>query len=336
MSKHTAPTDGAPSAPVSVAETPQQHQATQPTPNQATPTLFYDSNPFTISIRGFQLLMKFAQSIVITILVLALFSFAFQTISQIVSSFTGSSASAQQDDVSETLDSINNELQLDSANRSAQDGLANLADDSSSIDGQATAAIGLIVVGVVGIILLISLPITVAFSAAFKGFVAAGTIAAIQNRHIAFGEALSAMANRFGTLFVAELIATLKIIGGFVLFIVPGIRAQLRYEALPYLIMNDNTLGAKAALAQTKELYTKHLMEVFGIRFFAGLIPGVGAAFAAGGIGLSMQQLQAYKQAKLATPKTHWLNYLGLMLMGGFLVLIAAPIVFLLVFLASQ
>ncbi len=137
------------------------------------------------------------------------------------------------------------------------------------------------------------------------------------------------MTNRFGTLFVAELIAILKIIGGYILFIIPGIRAQLRYEALPYVIMNDNTISAKAAVAQTKELYQKHLMEVFGIRFFAGIVPVIGQAFAAGGIGLSMQQLQAYKQAQLATPKTHWLNYLGLILFGLFFLFIFGIVILL-------
>ena len=274
----------------------------------------YDSNPFTISISGFQLLMKFAQSIVMTILVIGLLSFAFQFFGQVASSFTQDTASAQRDDSAESLDSIR-----DDAGQELDDSLEesfnlDFNNNSTNIDSEEVIGIVALVAGVVLIIFLVTIPISVAFSAAFKGFIAAGTVAAIHHRNISFGEALSAMASRYGTLFVAEFIALLRIFGGYLLFIVPGIRAQLRYEALPYLIMNDESLGARAAVSHTKELYTKHLMEVFGIKFFASIIPAIGQAFAAGGIGLSMQQLHTYKQANLATPKTHWLNYLGLIL----------------------
>jgi|GEM_PF-1096894 len=293
----------------------------------------YDSNPFTISISGFQLLMKFAQSIVITILVIGLLNFAFQFVGQIASSFTEETVSAQQDDSAESLDSIRNEtiqeleqsLSLDSSDSS-----------SSNIDSGEVVGIIALVVGVTIIILLVSIPISVAFSAAFKGFIAAGTVAAIQHRNISFGEALSAMTSRFGTLFAAEFIVLLKIIGGYLLLIVPGIRAQLRYEALPYVIMNDDSLGARVAISHTKELYNKHLMEVFGIKFFASIIPAIGQAFAAGGIGLSMQQLQTYKNAQLATPKTHWLNYLGLILGIALILLLGVLMAVLIAVVASS
>lgn len=315
-------------------QTTQTHDNTQVSSPETSPALPYDSNPFTISINGFQLLIKYAQSVVITILVLALLSFTLNLVGDIISSFSEKSASAQQDDVSETLDSLQDDFQLDFNDQDGQT-MQDIDSNSSPVDTQTIVNIALIVVGVVLVILLISLPIGIAFSAAFKGFVAAGMIAALQHRKISFGEAFSAMTSRFGTLFVAELIAILKIIGGYLLFIIPGIRAQLRYEALPYVIMSDSQIGAKAAISHTKDLYKNHLMEVFGIKFFAGIVPAIGQAFAAGGIGLSMQQLQAYKQAQLATPKTHWLNYLGVIL-GSLLLVGTAGLVIVIFMIVSS
>jgi hypothetical protein len=311
--------------PMPIPAQPSQPMQTNTTPQNTAPAagpLTYDSNPFTISIHGFQLLIKYAQSVVITILVLGLISFMFNFVGEIASFMPDNSASAQQDDVSETLNSLQDGAQLDYTGSYGEDGISDTgsldADNSTSSDvsGAAIATIVAIGIGIFLVVVLVTIPISVAFSAAFKGFIAAGMIAALQHRKISFGEALSAMANRFGALFGAELISTLKIIGGYILFIVPGVRAQLRYEALPYVIMNDPSIKAKEAISQTKDLYENHLMEVFGIKFFAGIIPAIGSAFAAGGIGLSMQQLQAYEKAQLATPKTHWLNYLGLLLVG--------------------
>lgn len=307
---------------VNTDDTIDSHQQPMNDAGTAT-TIPYDSNPFTISISGFQLLIKFAQSVVITIAVVGFASVMFQLLGQVVSTVV-ESASAQstqeQLNAGTCLDNDDclEEISSNTATNTVRTENSNIDDeDAAAIVGIAAIFIGIFIVS-----LIVFLPLIVAFNAAYKGFIAAGTIAAIQNRYIKFGEAFSEMGSRFGTLFLAELIASLKILGGFILFFVPGVRANLRYQALPYVIMWNKEIDANGAIATTKDLYKGHLMEMFGIQFFAGLIPIIGQAFAAGGTGLSLNQITAYKQANIATPKAHWLNYLGLIVAGVVLALV--------------
>lgn len=137
------------------------------------------------------------------------------------------------------------------------------------------------------------------------------------------------MGSRFATLYIALVITTLKVIGGYILFIIPGIRAQFRYAALPYVVMANEDLDYKQSVSLTKELYTKHLMESYGISTVGSLIPVIGQAVTASGFALSVEQLTNYKHANLPTPKTHWLNYLGLIFVFAiFLMLILAAVIF--------
>jgi hypothetical protein len=245
----------------------------------------YDSNPFTLSFKGFSLLVEFAKSVFITLIVLGILG----SIGNLFNSF----------DQNLTETSRSNETTI------AQEANFQLPELSEI----------LIIAGVVIGISIIVLLVSIVLSSVYKGFVSAGAVSASEKRMISFSEALNAMADRFTTLFKAEIITTLKIIGGYLLFIIPGVRAQLRYQAVPYLIMADPKLSASEAIKESKRLYNKHLMEVFGILTVSSLMPFIGSAFGAGGMALSAQQIKAYDAIKAQTPQTHWLNYLGILLL---------------------
>lgn len=264
----------------------------------------YDSNPFTISFRAFGLFVQHAMGVFITVLVIGLLDF----ITNIFGSIT---------DFTRTQESRSNggSQPLDFDVNGISTEATNLATTSQGSGGVDVFLIVVVVVAFVGILALVILIATI-FSAAYKGFVAAGTVAAVDKRDIRFSEALSAMVNRFGTLFVAEILATLRIIGGYLLLFVPGIRAQLRYQSTPYIIMRNPEIKATAALNESKQIYRKHLMEVFGILTVGAIIPFVGSSISSSGIAMSAKQVAAYASAGKQTPKTHWLNYLGLILLA--------------------
>jgi hypothetical protein len=278
--------------------------------------LKYDSNPFTISFRGFGMLAQFAKGVVITTVVFSILGLAFNTIGQIVSIVDDNNSSSNSSFETNFSRDDTQENVFDLDVNDDQSITINTNGESQTLTSSEIGAIVGLIIGVLLIITIVLLPLGVAINSAIKGFVAAGMVASIKNKNISFGETFSAMSDRYGVLFVSELIATLKIIGGYILFIVPGVRAQLRYEALPYVIMSDEDVKAKEALTRTKHLYEKHLMEVLGIKFVGSIIPFIGMAITAGGIGLSQHQLAHYKDNDIETPKTHWLNYLPFLLVA--------------------
>ena len=239
----------------------------------------YDSNPFTLSFKGFGLFSEFARGVVIAIVVLSSVGFLLN--------FTSSN-------FSESSKPTTREITSD-----------------ATISGSEVAGLLLIVSAVVVVGFLIACVI----SAAFKGFSAAGMQAALHGKPITLAESLTAMADRFKALLMSEIIVTGKIIGGLLLFVIPGVRAYLRYQAVPFLLMEHPTMSAQEAIAESKKLYRGHLMEIFGIGFVGGIIPFIGQALTTAGVGMSLQQIAAYDKAGKTTPKTHWLNYLPIYLL---------------------
>lgn len=253
----------------------------------------YDSNPFTLSFKGFGLLIDYAKGVFIAILVFSFLGF----FSSILSYIPDTSNS-------------NNDFSSGSTSVSSNTG-------TDSINWAVVGGIAVLVIGV----MFVALAVSVLISAAYKGFVAAGAVAASERRKITAGEAFSEMGSRFSTLFGAELNTTLRIIGGYLLFIVPGIRAQLRYQSTPFIVMSNKEMSASDAVKSSKNLYRNHLLEAMGISTVGGIIPIIGSAIAASGMALSVQQLTAYSKLGLATPKTHWLNYIGIIFFGFIVVM---------------
>lgn len=256
----------------------------------------YNSNPFTLSFKGFGLFAQYAKNILIIMIILSSIGFLFNALSYIPDSPNNNITPVEQSaSVSSTSDPVN------------------------------IVMISMVILGISGILIVI-FAITLLISALYKGFVAAGTVSAMNEKSISVREAFSQATNRLGVLFKAEIITTLKIIGGYILLIVPGVRAQLRYQSTPYIIMSNKDITATLAIAQSKELYKKHLMEAFGIATVGAIIPFIGQSIMAAGMTLSVNQLTQYKTNNLETPKTHWLNYIGLLFIVFVMLLISSAI----------
>lgn len=309
----------------------------------------YDSNPFTISFRGFGLIATYAKSVLITLIVMSFLGFIGNGFSQLIGlipktlnennnsstminaekvSARSSSSQGQGDqelNISETL--------IDGAQLGSNRGInTKTTDDEIKFNPGIIAAI---VFGVV-VVIIVMIFIGLLISAAIGGFTAAGAVAASQKRNISFNEAFSEMTSKYATLLLAQIIAMLKIVGGYLLLIVPGVRATLRYSALPYIIMRDKNLNATQAIKKSKELYNGHLMEVYGINFVGSIIPIVGSVISAGGMALSVDQIAAYSAANKPTPKSHWLNYLGLIIIGAVALLVLTVTLIIILFVVSK
>lgn len=260
----------------------------------------YISNPFSITFKGLGLLVDFAKSTFIALVVLSVLGTGFNVIG----------------DVIDTTQSNNNDFS------EIQEFIEGREINASSIEVGDILSVGVFTISLIVTVIAFAVLIGTLFNTLINGTVAAAANSAVEEKEITLGQAIRQMADRFGVLYLALLVATMKTIGGYLLFIVPGIRAQLRYTALPYLIMSDKKLSADGAIDACKNLYKGHLMEVFGIQTVGGIIPFVGSSLSAGGLALSHKQLTQYRNAGMQTPKTHWLNYIGFILFAVFIVLI--------------
>lgn len=136
-----------------------------------------------------------------------------------------------------------------------------------------------------------------------------------------FKEAARATFAKFWTLAGVTVLSILKILGGSLLLIVPGVRAGLRYQMALLPVFDDN-LKAGAAMRRIKFLTKNHLMEVFGIGTVSSLIPVFGPLLQIGGEAVLYPQLKDLKDNNRPKPPTHWLNYLGFILLALITILI--------------
>lgn len=169
--------------------------------------------------------------------------------------------------------------------------------------------IGILVIALIGLIIFSVINV---YIYGFLGFVAHKTI---KQERVSFSEAFKTITSRFWTLFVASFISSLKIIGGFLLFVIPGIRAGLRYQMLPLLIFDDENIKARDALSKMKQLTNKRLMEILGITTAGLLIPFIGQLVTLGGEVVLYPQLKSDLANGTKPEKIHWLNYLAFILL---------------------
>jgi len=198
-----------------------------------------------------------------------------------------------------------------------------------STKAAAITAIAAIVFGVVLVVLVVALFIGTVFSG-FTAFVALSTA---NNKTVTLEETFRAVFHKFWTILGINFVVFLKIFGGFLLFIVPGIRASLRYNMVLFPVF-DKDAKAKEAIKTSKLITKNHLIEVFGMTFASGLIPLVGGLMQVGGQTIMYPQLRDLQASGAAKPKVHWLNYIGFILFGllfGFvsLILLAVSLIIL-------
>lgn len=94
----------------------------------------------------------------------------------------------------------------------------------------------------------------------FQGMIAYASFKASKNKSVSIKEAFDATKNKFWILVGVSIIIFLKIIGGLILFIIPGIRAICRYWII-YFVIFDKNLSARESVAYTKKI-TKHNLTV--------------------------------------------------------------------------
>jgi hypothetical protein len=188
------------------------------------------------------------------------------------------------------------------------------ASNSHMPAGVAIAIIIFVMLLMIGIIIISTL---------YRGAVAYVTVKTIEGQRVTFKEGIGAAWKRFWTILYVQVIVGLKVLGGLILFIVPGIRAALRYQMALLPVFQDNKNG-KEAMQEMKVLTKSHLIEVFGMVVAAGIIPILGSLFNVGGQVVMYPQLSELKSSGAAKPKVHWLNYLGFILIPLFLLFIAA------------
>lgn len=189
--------------------------------------------------------------------------------------------------------------------------------DASQVTTNAVSGVGMdgrVVLFIIGFGLIVLFVVAI-ITTYFEGIIAYVTWKTSKGQKAGFGEAFSAVSRRFWTIFVVEVLISLKIIGGLLLFIVPGIRALLRYEMVLLPVFDEN-LTATKAMGRVKKLTRKHLMEVSGIATVGTIIPVIGTLLQMGGEAVMYPELKALENHDGPLPKVHWLNYIGFVLIG--------------------
>lgn len=192
------------------------------------------------------------------------------------------------------------------------------------------AAVGVAILAVFAFVLFIAC--IIAISVAIQVFIGGlFTYAVLENeagRTARFSSAIDAVVSRYQRLFFAQLLATVKILGWTLLFIIPGIIAVFRYTLLPFVIMDEpaSEKGVKKSHDRVKALVAGRKMEVFGVYTIGVIIPYIGGITQLIGNAALYRQLQIFNDKKLEKPPVHWLNYFGLVLFGILMLLIFAII----------
>lgn len=190
---------------------------------------------------------------------------------------------------------------------------------SSSFTSPSSEQIMTILV-VVAVAMIILLPLFIFLGTMYNGIAAFTALNTSRQKTVTFAEAWKASLNKFWTLLGINIIVGLKVIGGLLLFIVPGIRAALRYNMVHIHVFDQNT-GVSDSIDRAKLLTKDHLIEVLGMTFAAGIVPIVGNIMAVGGQSIMYSQLMTLKSSAHEKPPVHWLNYLVFIIIGVFLLL---------------
>jgi hypothetical protein len=179
---------------------------------------------------------------------------------------------------------------------------------------------GVIVAIIVGV--LVAIIIFTAVSTIFSGVMNYVVYKTMKGERTTIKEALAATMNKFWTILAIHILVGLKVLGGIILFIIPGIRAGLRYQ-MTLLPMFDEDLKARAAMRRIKDLTKDHLLEIFGIVSVAALIFPINSLVQMGGESVMYHQLKSLKASGAPKPPVHWLNYIGFIMLAGFMAFVA-------------
>lgn len=259
----------------------------------------YVSNPFTLTFNALGRLFKYNQVWAIVLIVFGILGFFWQIGTSLVDLATRSPSNYDH-------------------------GSFSAASSSASTTSPETATIVAIII-IIATVLIFAIVIGTVVNTFVQGMFTYVALASEKEQNVSFGEAFSATAKRFWRLFGAQLLAGLKIFGWTLLFIVPGIIAALRYSLLPFVVMSEpesDGRGVSESHTRIKALTKGRLIEVFGINTVGAIIPVVGSLLTLAGGAALHNQLGFYHDNTLEKPKVHWLNYLGLILLGALLLFV--------------
>ncbi len=169
---------------------------------------------------------------------------------------------------------------------------------------------------IIGIVLIFAVPLIVFLGTLYTGIVAYTALQTSKRQTITFKQALRATMSKFWTLLWINIIVFFKVLGGALLFIIPGVRAALRYNMVHFHVFDENA-NAKQAIAKSKALTKDHLIEVFGMTTVGSIIPVVGQILVVGGQTIMYPQLTELKASGAEKPPVHWLNYIAFVIVGG-------------------
>ena len=265
----------------------------------------YNSNPFTLSFNAFSKFMQFNSGWGIALIAMSLLS----GLANLIQVF------------------------LDAAINSDTAHAMTIAQSTIQFGNIGLPELSILIAFFVLVITLVAVVAGTAIGAFIQGMFSYVALKSIEGHKVSFNEAVDAVSKRFMRLFLSNLLATLKIIGWTILFIIPGIIAGLRYALLSFVIMDEpiENKGIKTSHERVKLLTRGRLMEVFGVNTVGSLIPIVGGVITLAGGGSLYRQLQVYGDNNIEKPKIHWLNYIGIILIGVLVALVSLLLILLLV-----
>lgn len=294
------------------------------------PPLEYQSNPFSLSFNKFGLFFEKNLGWAIALLVIPLFLGIMQFGSQM--------PWLLEPETSETTSSLDREGKKIESSYASD--LKKIDSDKSQINEDDLPPTGVIVL-IVSVVILVVIGLIVLQLLIQTFIVGALTFVALENdagRKASLSGAIDAVVARFRRLFLAQMLATIKIFGWTLLFIIPGIIAVFRYTLLPFVIMDESPKkrDVKSSHDRVKEIVSGRKREVFGVATVATIIPIIGAISQYVGNAALYRQLQVYKDQGSEKPPVHWLNYFGFILIGIYLLFVAALVALFIAFEATS
>ncbi|TAK89232.1 hypothetical protein EPO04_04015 [Patescibacteria group bacterium] len=135
-------------------------------------------------------------------------------------------------------------------------------------------------------------------------------LAAAQGQRLSIGEGSKRAIRLIPKLFVVGLLYALAVIGGFILFIIPGF-IFMAWFALASLAAIHEDLGPVAALKRSRQLVRDHLIETWGLLGLQSTILGI---VMLASMPVRYLQLVQLKDGKLDKAELHWANYVAIVI----------------------
>ncbi len=187
-------------------------------------------------------------------------------------------------------------------------------------------------------IIIVSLIFTIAFIAIYITYniVATGiysllTLETIKNKKFGFVEGFKKVLPQFWQIWGLNILIALMGLGGFILFIIPGIIISLRLS-MANTVLIDEKKGIMHAISRSFELTKGRAFELFCLGLSIAIIPfsGLVRPLLGAGAFVAMYPDMVWRNANnIDKPKLHWSNYISLGIFVFVLMLITLGVVIL-------